>query len=63
MKNRISWGILLWAGFLVLVTTDWKNIKYLFNLIKELSILMKKNSKYTEDDGFVLIHKTALKNL
>jgi hypothetical protein len=63
MKKRISYVILLWSAFLILITIDWKNIKYLFNLIKELSKLMKKNSKYIEDDGFGLIHKNKLKNL
>jgi len=63
MKKRINWGILLWACFLILLNSDWKNIKYLPNLIKELSRLWKRNSKYTEDGGFVLIHKSKLKNL
>jgi len=63
MKRQVSWGILLWAAFLILVTIDWKNLKYLPNLIKELSKLIKKNSKYTEDNCFILIHKNHLKNL
>jgi hypothetical protein len=63
MKNKINWAILLWAGFIILVISDWKNIKYLFNLIKELNKMFKKHSEYDEDSGFVLIHKSQLKNL
>lgn len=57
MKKRINWGILLWAAFLILITNDWKNLKYLPNLIRELNKLFKKKSKYIEDGDFVLIHK------
>jgi hypothetical protein len=63
MKRQISWGVLLWAAFLILVITDWRNLKYLSNLIKELSKLIKNNSKYTEDNCFILINKNQLKNL
>lgn len=63
MKNRISWGLLLWTVFLILIMSDIKNLKYFFNLLKELHQLLKKNSKYIEDNDFVLIHKTQIKNL
>jgi hypothetical protein len=63
MKQKISWGILLWAAFLILITSDWKNLRYLSNLIKELTKLTKKNSNYIEDSDFVLIHKDKLKTL
>jgi hypothetical protein len=63
MKNRINWGILLWAAFLILITSDCKNLKYLPNLIKELHKLFKKGSGYTEDSGFILIHKSKVKDL
>jgi len=63
MKKRINWGILLLSAFLILIVSDWKNIKYLPNLIKELHKLIKKNSNYKEDGDFVLIHKTKIKNL
>lgn len=62
MKNRIKWGILLWSAFLILVITDLRNLKYLSNLIKELSKLCKKKSNYTEDGDFILIHKSKIKN-
>jgi hypothetical protein len=61
MKNRINWGILLWAGFLILLNMNIKNIKYLPNLLKELHRLWKKNSKYSEDGDFILIHKSKRK--
>lgn len=61
MKKRISWGILLWAAFLIMLTYDWKKIKYLPNLIKELNKLTKKGSKYTEDGDFILIPKPKTK--
>lgn len=63
MKNRINWGIMLWACFLILLNSDCNNIKYLPNLIKELNKLWKKNSKYIEDGDFVLIHKSKTKDL
>jgi len=63
MKKRINWGILLLSAFLILIVSDWKNIKYLPNLIKELHKLIKKNSNYKEDGDFILIHKTKIKNL
>ena len=63
MKKRFNWGILLWAAFLILINSDWKNIRYLPNLIKELQKMMKRNTKYTEDGSFILIHKSKLKDL
>jgi hypothetical protein len=63
MKKTINWGILLWSTFLILVINDWKNVKYLPNLFKELSKLFKKNSKYTEDGDFILIPKPMPKDL
>ena len=63
LKIRISWGILLLSAFIILVTCNWKNLKYIFNLLKELHKLTKKNSIYKVDDDFVLIHKTQVKDL
>jgi hypothetical protein len=63
MKKRFNWGILLWASFFILINIDWKNFKYLPNLLKELQKLFHKNSRYTEDNSYVLIHKTKLKDL
>jgi len=63
MKKRISWFLLLWTTFLILIISDWRNLKYFFNLIKELRKLFKKGSKYTEDGGFVLIHRSQIKDL
>ena len=62
MKQRISWGIMLWAGFLILLNSDIKNIRYLPNLFRELHRLWIKNSKYSEDGDFILIHKSKEKN-
>jgi len=61
LKIRISWGILLLSAFIILVTCNWKNLKYSFNLLKELHRLIKKNSIYKVDDDFILIHKTQVK--
>jgi hypothetical protein len=60
MKKRISWFLLLWTGYLLLLISDWRNIKYFGNLIKELQKLIEKNSKYTEDNDFIIIHKKEL---
>ena len=57
MKQRINWGILLWAGFLILLNSDIKNIKYLPNLLQELRKVWKRTSEYNEDRDYVLIHK------
>jgi queuine/archaeosine tRNA-ribosyltransferase len=61
MKTKISWYVLLWSTFIILITLDIKNLKYLFNLIKELRKIFKKGSYYTEDNDFVLIHKQKMK--
>ena len=63
MKKRINWGIMLWAVFFILLNSDWRNIKYLPNLIRELTKLIKKRSVYQEDGDFVLIHKNKIKDL
>ena len=55
--------ILLISIFLILLNSDVKNLKYFPNLIKELAKLFKKNSSYTEDSGFVLIHRSKIKDL
>jgi len=61
MKTKISWGVLLWAAFIILVTSDIKNLKYLFNLIKELKKIFKKGSCYNDDSDFVLVPKQKMK--
>jgi hypothetical protein len=61
MRKRLSWGIMLWAAFLIMLTYDWKKIAYLPNLIKELRKLTKKSSRYTEDNDFVLVPKPKRK--
>jgi hypothetical protein len=61
MKQKISWGVLLLCIFLLLIISDWKNIKYFFNLIKELHKIFKKGSEYKEDDDFILILKPGIK--
>jgi hypothetical protein len=63
MKKRLTWFLLLWVSYIILVIFDWKNLKYFSNLIKELHKLIKKNSKYTEDGDFILIPKPKPKDL
>jgi len=63
MKQKISWCLLLWTCYLILVISDWRNLRYFNNLVKELNKLIKKDSKYSEDGDFVLIHKTEVKEL
>jgi len=62
-KTRINWGILLLSAYLILIIINWKNSKYFFNLLKELTDLLKNNSKYVEDGDFILIHNPKKKNL
>ena len=57
MRKQISWGILVWAAFLIMLTYDFKKIKYLPNLVKELNKLTRKGSRYTEDSNYVLVPK------
>jgi len=63
LKTRITWGILLLSTYLILVIINWKNFKYFFNLLKELTDLLKNNSKYVEDGDFILIHNPKMKDL
>jgi hypothetical protein len=63
MKKKIDWVILLGAAFLILIISDYKNLKYLFNLIKELHKIFKKGSEYNEDKDFILIPRPIEKNL
>jgi len=63
MKKRISWFLLLWTGYLLLIINNWKNIKYFGHLVKELQKLLKNNSKYIEDAGWILVRKEKIKNL
>ena len=61
MKQKINWLILLCASYLILLLNDFKNLKYLPNLIGELGKLFHKGSRYTEDGDFVLIPKPKQK--
>lgn len=61
MKTKFSWGVLLWAAFVILVNSDYKNLKYLPNLIKELKKIFKKGSCYNDDSDFVLVPKQRTK--
>ena len=62
MIARIIWILLLWTAFLILVLQDWRNLKYIFKLFREFAKIVRKNSKYHEDDDFILIHKNYIKN-
>lgn len=61
MRKQISWGILVWAAFLIMLTYDLRKIKYLPNLIRELNRIAKKGSRYNEDSDFVLVRKPKQK--
>jgi hypothetical protein len=63
MKTRISWILLLWTAYLILLISDWKNLKYFPRLIEELKKTIHKNSKYTEDNDFVLMKRPRKKEL
>jgi len=62
MKHRISWVLLLWTCYLLMVIADWKNLKYIFKLFREFIKMLDKNSQYSEDGDFILIHKNYLEN-
>jgi len=61
MKKQLCWGILLWAAFLIMLTSDIKKIKYLPNFIRELKRLTKKHSVYNEDSDYMLVPKPKSK--
>jgi hypothetical protein len=63
MKKRLSWFLLLLVSYLILLISDWKNLKYLPNLVKELRKLFKKGSCYTGNSDFILIPKPQIKDL
>lgn len=62
MRKRLSWLLLLWTSYLILLINDWKNLRYFGHLCKEFRKLIKNNSKYTEDSDFILIHKPKQKD-
>ena len=57
MKKEISWIILLWAAFLIMLTFDFRKIKYLPNLLHELRRVARKGSRYNEDSDYMLVPK------
>lgn len=61
MKTKINWIILLVAIFLILIVNNWKNLRYMSNLIKELRKIFKKGSNYAEDGDFILIPRPKIK--
>ena len=60
LKLRIIWGILIWNTFIILCIQNWRNLKYLKETLCELKKLIKKNSIYTEDKDYILIHKNQI---
>lgn len=63
MKTKVSWCVLLWAAFIILIIQDYRNLKYFPNLMRELKKIIKNQSGYKEDGDFVLIHKSKMKEL
>jgi hypothetical protein len=60
MRQKLSWLLLLWTTFIILILQDWHNCKYMFRLFREFYKILKKNSHYAEDSDFILIHKNFL---
>ena len=66
MKNlskRLTWFLFLLVGWIILIINGCRSKKIHLNFLRELKELCKKHSRYTEDSGFVLIHKSKLKDL
>jgi len=63
LKQRLIWAILIWNIFIILIIENSSNLKYIWQVLHELKELLKKNSKYTEDKGWVYIHQSMLDNL
>lgn len=53
---------MVWAAFLIMLTYDFRKVKYLPNLIKELNNITKKGSRYNEDSDFILVPKPKQKD-
>ena len=61
MKQKFNWLILLCASYLILLLNDYKNLKYLPNLIKELGKVDGKNIQ--EEDFIKILKKCEFKDL
>lgn len=63
IKIRLSWIILLYCSYSILVLNDIHNLKYIIGFFKEIKKIFEKNSKYIEDGDFILIHKNFIKKI
>jgi hypothetical protein len=57
MRNKITWFLFLFLGFLIVILNHPVNSKFIFNFMREIRLIMKKHSKYTEDNHWHLIEK------
>lgn len=57
IKYRITWGLFILIGFVILIINNSKNIIYFPKFIAELKELFKKHSKYIEDGDYRIIKK------
>lgn len=57
MRSRFKWSLFIIMGFIILIADTPVNWKYFFNVMKELRELLRRNSKYSEDGDFVLVHR------
>ena len=56
-RNKLTWFLFLIFGFLILWINKSIKSKTFINLKNEFKELLKRNSKYTEDKDYILIHK------
>ena len=57
MKKRINWLLLLIFGFLILLLNKNLMKEDIGRFISEFKELLKKNSKYIEDNDYILTRK------
>jgi len=62
IKQRLVWILLFSTSFLILLILNGFSLKYFLNLMKNYKEILKKESKYTEDGDYYLIHKNKRRN-
>ena len=60
LNKRLTWFLLLIISWIILIINGMRDKKIHCNFLQELKTLLKKHSKYTEDDDYILVRKEEL---
>lgn len=63
LRQRLLWFLFLANAFLILTIDKGFKIRYFWNFIREFGEVLKRQSKYTEDKDFILVHKGEIKKV